>query len=348
MRIAINGFGRIGRCLLRAIQERSPYSPIEVVAINSPGSPRTLAHLFKYDSTYGTLPYEVSWEPGAIICRGQRIPSLNEPGPSRIDWSAFEIDLLIDCSGETKEREAAQAHITNGAPRVLISAPSHNPDITLIPGCNLGSFNPLMHRIVSMGSCTLNCICPTLKVLLENFGVKNGFATAIHSYTGDQRLLDGSHEDLRRARAAGQSLIPTKTGASQALSTVIPELKGRIRCSAVRAPTSTVSLLDLVVLTEKHVGEQTVNEAFEQASTERLKGIIAVSKHPLVSIDYKKDPHSSTIDALSTSSNGEMVRVLAWYDNEWAYSLRLIDTALLMCGGHGEKLIPTVTKSREK
>jgi len=271
MRIAINGFGRIGRCLLRAIQERSPYPPIEVVAINSPGSPRTLAHLLKYDSTYGTLPYEVGWEPDAIICRGQRIPSLNEPASSRIDWSAFEIDLMIDCSGEARERGAAQTHITNGAPRVLISAPSHNPDTTLIPGCNLDSFNPLRHRIVSMGSCTLNCICPTLKVLLDNFGVRNGFATAIHSYTGDQRLLDGSHEDLRRARAAGQSLIPTKTGASQALSSVFPELRGKIRCSAVRAPTSTVSLLDLVVLTEKRVGEQTVNEAFEQASMERLK-----------------------------------------------------------------------------
>ncbi len=347
MRIAINGFGRIGRCLLRAIQERNPYPPIDVAAVNSPGSPRTLAHLFKYDSTYGTLPHEVSWEPDAIICQGRRIPCLNELVASRIDWSAFKVDLVVDCSGETREREAAQAHITNGAARVLISAPSHNPDITLIPGCNLDSYNPLTHRIVSMGSCTLNCICPTLKVLLDNFGVRNGFATAIHSYTGDQRLLDGSHEDLRRARAAGQSLIPTKTGASQALSSVFPELRGRIRCSAIRAPTSTVSLLDLVVLTEKEVSEQAVNDAFEQASRDRLKGIIAVSKHPLVSIDYKKDPHSATIDALSTSTNGGMVRVLAWYDNEWAYSLRLIDTALFMCEGQDEKGIPTIMESRE-
>ncbi len=347
MRIAINGFGRIGRCLLRAIQERDQDLRIDVAAINSPGTPRTLAHLFKYDSTYGTLPYEVAWEPDAIVCRGQRIPCVSEVDQSRIDWSTFKVDLVIDCSGQTREREASQAHIAAGAPRVLVSAPSHNPDITLIPGCNLDSYNPLRHRIVSMGSCTLNCICPTLKVLLDNFGVENGFATAIHSYTSDQRLLDGSHEDLRRARAAGQSLIPTKTGASQALASVFPELKGRIRCAAVRAPTSTVSLLDLVVLVERNVDEQAVNEAFEQASKNVLRGIIAVSKDPLVSIDYKRDPHSSIIDALSTSTNGNLIRVLAWYDNEWAYSLRLLDTALLMCGAQREKPIPSIIRKRE-
>jgi glyceraldehyde 3-phosphate dehydrogenase len=344
VRIAINGFGRIGRCLLRALQEQNLETKVEVAVINSPGNPRTLAHLYKYDSTYGAAPFEVSWEPDAIVSRGHRIPCINEPNPSRIDWSAFRIDLVMDCSGHAKEREVALAHLAAGAPRVLVSAPSHDPDITLIPGCNLESYDPSKHRIVSMGSCTTNCLCPTLKVLHENFTVENGFATAIHSYTSDQRLLDGSHEDLRRARAAGQSLIPTKTGASLAVASALPELKGKIRCSAVRTPTASVSLLDLTVLAEKRVDEQGVNEAFLKASEGTLKEIIAVSKHPLVSVDYKKDPHSSTVDALSTSVSGRMIRTLAWYDNEWAYSLRLVDTALLMGGRQESKPIPKVRR----
>lgn len=347
IRVAINGFGRIGRCLLRAINEENTDSGIEVAVINSPSDPRILAHLLKYDSTYGTLPYEVGWEPDSIVVRGQELPCINESNNALIDWSAFDIDLLMDCSGQAKERTTALANIENGAPRVLVSAPTHNPDITLIPGCNLDSYNPSKHRIVSMGSCTLNCICPTLLVLRDSFGVKSGFATAIHSYTSDQRLLDGSHEDLRRARAAGESLIPTKTGASQALSSIFPELKGKIHCAAVRVPTSTVSLLDLVVQTEKEVTEQAVNSAFESASRSRLNGIIAVSTSPLVSIDYKKDPHSSTIDALSTSTSGNMTRVLAWYDNEWGYSMRLIDTAKVMCGSPVEQAIPNLVSHRK-
>ena len=347
MRIGINGFGRIGRCLLRTIEEDNRSSQIEVAVVNSPSDPRVLAHLLKYDSTYGSLPYDVGWEPDAIVVRGTRIPCINESDNSQIDWSAFSIDLLVDCSGQAKEREASIASIENGAPRVLISAPSHDPDITLIPGCNLDSFDPVRHRIVSMGSCTLNCICPTLKVLRESFEVRSGFATAIHSYTSDQRLLDGSHEDLRRARAAGESLIPTKTGASQALSSVFPELKGKIQCAAIRTPTSTVSLLDLVVQSEKEVGGKTINEAFGLASRSNLKGIVGVSNNPLVSIDYKKDPHSATIDALSTSTTGVMIRVLAWYDNEWAYSLRLIDTALAMCGARNEEPITRIVSQRK-
>ncbi len=347
VRVAINGFGRIGRCLLRAIQEDNTDSKIEVAVINSPSDPRILAHLYQYDSTYGTLPYHVEWEPDSIVVQGTRIACINESNNSLVDWSAFDIDLLIDCSGQAKERASALDFIENGAPRVLVSAPTHNPDITLIPGCNLGAFNPAKHRIVSMGSCTLNCICPTLLVLRNNFGVRNGFATAIHSYTSDQRLLDGSHEDLRRARSAGQSLIPTKTGASQALSSIFPELRGKIHCAAVRVPTSTVSLLDLVVQTETEVREQEINKAFDAASKSNLNGIIAVSNNPLVSIDYKKDPHSSTIDALSTSTTGNMTRVLAWYDNEWAYSMRLIDTTRVMCGVQSEQPIPSFVRQRE-
>jgi glyceraldehyde 3-phosphate dehydrogenase len=330
LRAGINGFGRIGRSLLRALYERDSYSDLKISVINSPGSPRTLAHLLKYDSTYGTFPFDVTWEPDAIVCRGQRIPCISETDPSEIDWSAFDVDLVIECSGRAREREVSQGHISSGAPRVLISASSHEPDITLIPGCNVNAYNPSKHKIVSMGSCTSNCLCPIIKVLTSNFKVENGFATAIHSYTSDQRILDGTHEDLRRARAAGQSLIPTKTGASQALSSVFPELKGKIRCVAVRVPTSTVSLLDLVVQVERDVTGQIVNEAFAYASQNDLQGILAISKEPLVSIDYRKDPHSSTVDALSTATSGHLIRVLAWYDNEWAYSLRLIDTALIM------------------
>ncbi len=330
MRAGVNGLGRIGRCLFRALFERDSGSDFEISVINSPGSPRTLAHLLKYDSTYGTFPFDVEWQPDAIVCRGQRIPCINEADPSEVDWSAFDVDLVLECSGRAREREISEAHLASGASRVLISAPSHDPDITLIPGCNLNAYNPSKHKIISMGSCTLNCLCPTLKVLASNFTVESGFATAIHSYTSDQRLLDGTHEDLRRARAAGQSLIPTKTGASQALSSIFPELKGKIRCAAVRTPTSTVSLLDLVVHLDRDVSGQAVNDAFDRASQNDLRGILAVSKDPLVSIDYKKDPHSSTVDALSTATSGRLVRVLAWYDNEWAYSLRLIDTALMI------------------
>ncbi len=342
IRVAINGFGRIGRCLLRAINEDENGSQLEVAVVNSPGDPRILAHLLKYDSTYGTLPYDVEWEPDAVIVRGERIPCINESDNSVIDWSTFDINLLIDCSGQAKERSTSLTNIENGAPRVLISAPTHHPDITIIPGCNLDSFDQNGHKIVSMGSCTLNCICPTLMVLRDNFGVRNGFATAIHSYTSDQRLLDGSHEDLRRARAAGSSLIPTKTGASQALSSIFPELKGKIHCAAVRVPTSTVSLLDLVVQTENVVKEQAVNSAFEEASKSGMRGIIGISNSPLVSIDYKKDPYSSTIDGLSTSTSGNMIRVLAWFDNEWAYSKRLIDTARIMCRTQNEPTIPSI------
>ncbi len=327
MRVAINGFGRIGRCFLRALLEHGQNNGLEIAAINSPSNPRTLAHLLKYDSTYGTLRMDVAWEPDTIRIGDYKIPCIDETDLSRVDWTAFNVDMVLETSGQATEGDTARLHLSSGAKRVLISAPSSDADITLIPGCNLEAYNPSEHRIVSMGSCTLNCLAPTLKVILEKFGVKNGFATAIHSFTNDQRLLDGSHEDLRRARAAGQSLIPTKTGASQALAHVLPELKGKMFCSAIRAPTSTVSLLDLVVQTEAETDEYSVNHAYGEASKNELKGILTTSSEPLVSIDHKKDPHSAIIDSLSTTSRGALVRVLAWYDNEWAYSLRLIETA---------------------
>ena len=325
MRVAINGFGRIGRCFYRALLEDKD-SDIEVTVINSPSPPRTLAHLLKYDSTYGTLPLDVRWDSEGIACVGKKIPCLSETKPSKINWGRFGIDAVLESTGQRLQHEELETYTSNGAHTVLISSPSEEADVTLIPGCNLESYDLNHHRIVSMGSCTTNCLALSLKVLDDNFGVTRGFATTVHSYTSDQRLLDGSHEDLRRARAAAQSLIPTRTGASQTIGKVLPRLRGKITCSAIRAPTSTVSLLDLVVECSKEVNRNDVNNAYEDASTGSLKGILAVSNEPLVSIDYKKNPHSAIIDGLSTETNGPMVRVLAWYDNEWAYATRLIET----------------------
>jgi glyceraldehyde 3-phosphate dehydrogenase len=324
LQVAINGFGRIGRCFYRALLEDKS-SDIELAVINSPSPPRTLAHLLKYDSTYGTLQLDVSWDSEGIMCAGKKIPCLSETKSSKIDWGKFEVDAVLESTGQRFQREDLETYISNGAHTVLVSAPSEEADVTLIPGCNLESYDSNHHKIISMGSCTTNCLAVSLKVLDDNFGVTRGFATTVHSYTSDQRLLDGSHEDLRRARAAGQSLIPTRTGASQTIGKVLPQLKGKITCSAIRAPTSTVSLLDLVVECGREVSRNEVNHAYEQASTESLKGILAISNEPLVSIDYKKNPHSATIDGLSTGTNGSMARVLSWYDNEWAYSTRLID-----------------------
>lgn len=325
MRVAINGFGRIGRCFYRALLEDEG-SDMELAVINSTSPPRTLAHLLKYDSTYGTLPFDVSWASEGIICEGKKIPCLSETKPSKINWGRFGVDAVLESTGQRLQRDELETLVANGSRTVLVSAPSEEADVTLIPGCNMETYDPNRHKIISMGSCTTNCLAVSLKVLDDNFEVKRGFATTVHSYTSDQRLLDGSHEDLRRGRAAGQSLIPTRTGASQTIGKVLPRLKGKITCSAIRAPTSTVSLLDLVVECNKEVNRNEINSSYERASAESLRGILAVSNEPLVSIDYKKDPHSAIIDGLSTQTNGSMVRVLTWYDNEWAYATRLIDT----------------------
>jgi glyceraldehyde-3-phosphate dehydrogenase (NAD(P)+) (phosphorylating) len=301
-------------------------SGIEVAVVNSNSPPRTLAHLLKYDSTYGTLPADVNWDPDGIECAGKKIPCLRETRSARIDWGRFKVDAVLESTGQPLQREELESYLSNGARNVLVSAPSEDADTTLIPGCNMEAYDPNRHRIISMGSCTTNCLATSLVVLENNFGVARGFATTVHSYTNDQRLLDGSHEDLRRARAAGQSLIPTRTGASQTIGKVLPGLRGKITCSAIRAPTATVSLLDLVVQCERELSTNEVNSAYESAADEGLNGILAVSNEPLVSVDYKKNPHSAVIDGLSTGTNGSMVRVLAWYDNEWAYSMRLIDT----------------------
>jgi glyceraldehyde 3-phosphate dehydrogenase len=325
LRVAINGFGRIGRSFHRALLEGGNPG-IEVAVINSTSAPRTLAHLLKYDSTYGTLPLDVSWDSDGITCAGKKIPCQSQTEPGRIDWAKFKVEAVLESTGQHLRRTELETYLSNGAGTVLISAPSEEADVTLIPGCNLATYDPKTHRIISMGSCTTNCLSPTLMTLDDNFGVTHGFATTVHSYTGDQRLLDGSHEDLRRARAAGQSLIPTRTGASQTIGKVLPRLKGKISCSAIRAPTSAVSLLDLVVQCERKLTIDDVNDAYEEAAAGRLKGILAISNEPLVSVDYKKNVHSAVVDGPSTGANGSMVRVLAWYDNEWAFAMRLIDT----------------------
>src|SRR2546422_9807745 len=314
---------------------------MEVAVINSTSPPRTLAHLLKYDSTYGTLPLDVGCDLDTIMCAGKKTPCLSETIQSKIDWEKFEVDIVLESTGQPLQREVLKTYLSNGAHTVLVSAPSEEADVTLIPGCNLETYDPNHHRIISMGSCTTNCLATTLKVMDDNFRVKHGFATTIHSYTNDQRLLDGSHEDLRRARAAGQSLIPPRTGASQTIGKILPRLKGKITCSAIRAPTSTVSLLDLVVECDGEASRNEVNSVFQDASTGKLKGILAVSDEPLVSVDYKKNPHSAVIDGLSTGANGSMVRILAWYDNEWAYSMRLVET--LQQINRSEIMVPNPT-----
>jgi glyceraldehyde 3-phosphate dehydrogenase len=321
------------------------YSDIEVAVINSTSAPRTLAHLLKYDSTYGTLPSEVSWDSETITAAGKRTPCLSQTNASSIDWKSIEVDAVLESTGQPLQREDLNKYISNGAGTVLISAPSEDADVILIPGCNLEAYDPKLHRIISMGSCTTNCLAPCLDVLDTNLGITHGFATTIHSFTSDQRLLDGSHEDLRRARAAGQSLIPTRTGATQTIGKILPRLKGKITCSAIRAPTATVSLLDLVVQCRREANRNEVNSVFERATVEKLKGILTISNEPLVSVDYKKNPHSAIIDGLSTGTNGSMVRVLAWYDNEWAYSLRLIDTLQQI---HRSKIMSQVPEISDK
>src|SRR3989442_7415658 len=299
---------------------------MEVAAINSTSPPRTLAHLLKYDSTYGTLPLDVKWDSDSITCAGKKVRCQSETKPTKIGWEKFAVDVVLESTGQPLQRKELETYISNGAHTVLVSAPSEEADITLIPGCNLETYDPNHHRIISMGSCTTNCLATTLKVMDDNFRVKQGFATTVHSYTSDQRLLDGSHEDLRRARSAGQSLIPTRTGASQTIGKVLPRLKGKIACSAIRAPTANVSLLDLVVQCERELTRNEVNEAYEHAAADNLKGILAVSHEPLGSVDYKKDPHSAVVDGLSTQTIGGMVRIFSWYDNEWGYAMRFIDT----------------------
>ncbi len=325
LRVGINGFGRIGRPVFKIAQERFG-KDAEIVLINDLTDPKTLAHLLKYDSTYGRYDKDVQAKDHSIIVDGREIEICAETKPENIKWGDYGVDVVIESTGRFTSKETAMAHVVGGAKRVIISAPAKNEDITIVMGVNEGKYDPEKHVIISNASCTTNCLAPVVKVLHENFGIVKGLMNTIHSYTNDQRILDQPHSDLRRSRAAALSIIPTTTGAAKAVSLVLPELKGKLTGLSMRVPTPTVSVVDLVVDLEKEVGIDEVNMSLKRAAENELKGILEYSEEPLVSIDFKQDPHSSILDALSTMVIGDnMVKVIAWYDNEWGYSNRIVD-----------------------
>ncbi len=324
-RIGINGFGRIGRQSLKAILERHPQT-LEVVAINDITDTQTNAHLLKYDSTYGRFPGEVSATENSLIVNGHKIQVVAQRDPAQIPWGDFGVDLVIESTGLFTDASKAAAHLKGGAKKVIISAPAKGEDLTIVLGVNENVYDPARHTIISNASCTTNCLAPAAKVLNDTFGIERGLMNTIHSYTNDQRILDQVHKDLRRARTAGANIIPTTTGAARALSLVIPELKGRFDGMSLRVPTVTVSVVDFVATIRKEATKEQINQAFKDAVAGPLKGILNYTDEPLVSSDFRGDPHSSTIDGENTMVlGGNMVKVLAWYDNEWGYSSRVAD-----------------------
>jgi glyceraldehyde 3-phosphate dehydrogenase len=324
-KIGINGFGRIGRQVLKAINEYHR-DKLEVTVVNDLTDPKTNAHLLKYDSTYGRYPGTVEAAEDSLIVDGSKIKVLAERDPGKIPWREWGADVVLESTGLFTAAEKAAAHLNGGAKKVVISAPARGEDVTIVLGVNEDQYDPKNHRIISNASCTTNCIAPVVKVLHQNFGVSKGLMSTIHSYTNDQRLLDMYHRDLRRARSAALSIIPTTTGAATAVTVVIPALKGRLHGVAFRVPTPTVSLVDFVADLEREVTVDEVNNAFRQAAEGPMDGIIQFCDEPLVSIDFKENPASAIFDALSTMViAGNMVKVLAWYDNEWGYSCRTAD-----------------------
>ncbi len=326
IRIGINGFGRIGRNIFRALDKDATFQDIEVVAINDLTNNETTAHLLKYDSVMGVFGRDIKASEKGITVDNRQIDIYNHRNPADIPWGDIGVDYVIESTGFFTNDETAGAHLEAGAKKVVISAPAKGNVKTLVMGVNEDEYDPLEHNIVSNASCTTNCLAPVAKVILEHFGINKGLMTTIHAYTNDQRLLDYPHSDLRRARAAAVSMIPTKTGAAAAVSLVLPELKGKFDGLAVRVPTPNVSLVDVVIETEKETTTSEVNAAL-QAGANRYLGF---SNEPLVSIDYQGNPHSSVVDAMSTKVIGNMVKILSWYDNEWGYSNRLLDLILLM------------------
>ncbi len=324
-RIGINGFGRIGRQTLKAILERHPQD-LEVVAINDITDTQTNAHLLKYDSTYGRFPGEVSATEDSLVVNGHKIQIVAQRDPAQIPWGDFGVDIVIESTGLFTDADKASAHLKGGAKKVIISAPAKGEDLTVVLGVNENMYDPAKHTIISNASCTTNCLAPAAKVLNDTFGIERGLMNTIHSYTNDQRILDQVHKDLRRARTAGANIIPTTTGAARALSLVIPELKGRFDGMSLRVPTVTVSVVDFVATIRKEATKEQINQAFKDAVAGPLKGILNYTDEPLVSSDFRGDPHSSTIDGENTMVlGGNMVKVLAWYDNEWGYSSRVAD-----------------------
>ncbi len=327
IRVGINGFGRIGRQSMKAMLERYPRD-IEVVAINDLTDTKTNAHLLKYDSTYGRFPGEVEATPEALIVNGHSIKVISQRDPAQIPWGDLGVQLVIESTGFFTDADKAAAHLQGGAKKVIISAPAKGEDKTIVLGVNDDTYDPAKHNIISNASCTTNCLAPTAKVLNDTFGIEYGLMNTIHSYTNDQRILDQVHNDLRRARTAGANIIPTSTGAARALALVIPELKGRFDGMSLRVPTVTVSVVDFVATVRKEASKDSVNAAFKEAASGPLKGILDINEEPLVSTDYRGDSHSSIVDGLSTMVlGGNMVKVIAWYDNEWGYSSRVADLA---------------------
>ena len=326
-KIGINGFGRVGRLALRAVNH-SYKGKMEVTAINDLTDAKTNAHLLKWDSTYGRYPGEIKATDNSIIVDGKEVKVLAERDPAKILWRELGVDIVIESTGLFTDATKAAAHLQGGAKKVIISAPARNEDITIVLGVNEGKYQPDKHKIISNASCTTNCIAPVVKVLHQSFGVSKGLMTTIHAYTNDQRLLDMFHRDLRRARAAAMNIVPTTTGAAKAVTQVIPELKGRLHGIAFRVPVATVSVVDLVADLDKEVTVEQVNQAFQEAAAGGLNGILEYCEEELVSMDFKGNPASSIFDAPSTIViAGNMVKVLAWYDNEWGYSCRLADLA---------------------
>ena len=333
VKIGINGFGRIGRQVFKAIHDFHP-DTLQVVAVNDLTDPETNAHLLKYDSNYGPFPGDISASEGAITVNGQSIKVLAQRDPAQIPWKDLGIEIVVESTGLFTDAEKARAHIDGGgAKKVIISAPAKGEDFTVVLGVNEAMYDPANHNVISNASCTTNCIAPVVKVLHDSFGIDKGFMTTIHSYTNDQVILDTVHKDLRRARSAALNIIPTTTGAARAVTIVIPELKGRLDGMAFRVPTSTVSVCDFVATLEKPTTVEAVNEAFRDAASESLRGILEYCDEPLVSSDFKGNPASSIFDSLSTLvMDGTFVKTISWYDNEWGYACRTGDLCAFLAG----------------
>ena len=326
IKVGLNGFGRIGRAVLRLAQTEFG-DDIEIVALNARANTETLVHLFKYDSCYGKFNGEASVVGENVMqVNGKEIKIFRCNDPEDIPWGELGVDIVVESTGIFKDREKASKHLKAGAKKVIITAPGKNEDVTIVMGVNEEDYDPANHHIISNASCTTNCLAPFAKVLDDKFGIEKGLMTTVHAYTNDQRILDKSHKDLRRARAAGESIIPTTTGAAKAVSKVLPQLEGKLNGFALRVPTPTVSLVDLVCELKKPATVEEINAAFKEASEGSMKGILGYSEEPLVSVDYKGDERSSIVDGLSTLSMGDkMFKILSWYDNEWGYSARTVD-----------------------
>ena len=328
--IAINGFGRIGRLVLRTLLGRYK-KELAVVAINDMADLKTNAHLFRYDSTYGIYPGKVELGDGAMKVDGRNIAVLNQKEPARLPWKQLGVDIVIDATGVFTDGAQVSAHLDAGAKKAIITAPATNEDITLVLGVNDKDYNPRKHHIVSNASCTTNCLAPVAKVLHDTFGIERGLMTTTHAYTNDQRILDLMHKDLRRARAAAVNIVPTSTGAAKAIGLVMPELKGKLHGISLRVPTTTVSVVDLVVDLKKSATVEAINDALKNAADGKMNGVLVFCDEPLVSSDFRANPASSIVDGLSTVVlDGSMAKVLSWYDNEWGYSCRVADLAMLM------------------